>query len=189
MSANRGPVESPSGQTVHRTEAGSPTTTSGGLTARPYAIPSLPALLTSAVPHVAHTTPPAPHTAPTSMTPSMPPATLASQLYPQHYSCCRRATGEGCTSGTSGQPSSDDHMGEAGLLTTGRQSHPIGHLGIKLVAGALLRPHRPRRSKLASRHGRRICFLDHQQHMGPYPLPHWLQHQHQQMGFEAQVEL
>jgi hypothetical protein len=29
------------------------------------------------------------------------------------------ATGKGCTGGTSGQPSSDDHMGEAGLPSTG----------------------------------------------------------------------
>jgi hypothetical protein len=37
------------------------------------------------------------------------------------------ADDEGCTSGTSGQPSSDDHVSEVGLSATGRQTHPIGH--------------------------------------------------------------
>jgi hypothetical protein len=49
------------------------------------------------------------------------------------------AIGEGHSGGTSGQPSSDDQMGEAGLLATDRYTHPVGHFGIKLIIGALLR--------------------------------------------------
>jgi hypothetical protein len=41
-------------------------------------------------------------------------------------------TNEGRTSGTSGKSSSDDHAGEAGLPASGRQTHPISHLGATL---------------------------------------------------------
>jgi hypothetical protein len=58
------------------------------------------------------------------------------------------AAGEGHTNGTSSQSSSDDHVGEAGLPTSDRQTHPVGHLDVNLVAGALLRPRHPRRSEL-----------------------------------------
>jgi hypothetical protein len=37
----------------------------------------------------------------------------------------------------------NDHMGEAGLLASGRQTHPIGHLGANLIADTLLYPGRP----------------------------------------------
>jgi hypothetical protein len=84
------------------------------------------------------------------------------------------AASKGCTGGTSSQPSSDDHVGKAGFLTSDRQTHPVIHLGVHLVVGALLSPHRPHRSKLASRHGRRVCYLDRQQHLGSCPLPRWL---------------
>jgi hypothetical protein len=45
--------------------------------------------------------------------------------------------GEGHTSGTFGQPSSDDHVGEAGLPATGRQTHVIDHL----IIAAPINPH------------------------------------------------
>jgi hypothetical protein len=38
--------------------------------------------------------------------------------------------GEVCIGGTSDQPSSDDHAGEAGLPGIGRQTHPVGHLDV-----------------------------------------------------------
>jgi hypothetical protein len=101
---------------------------------------------------------------------------------------CERATGtastsavtvgEGHISGTFDQSSSDDHTGEAGLSAFDRQTHPVGHLGTNLVAGTFLRPRRPCRSELASCHGRRVCCLDRQQHLGSCPLSCWLQHHH-----------
>jgi hypothetical protein len=42
------------------------------------------------------------------------------------------AAGEGRTNGTSSQSSSDDHVGEAGLLASDRQTHPVGHLDVNL---------------------------------------------------------
>jgi hypothetical protein len=96
---------------------------------------------------------------------------------------------EGRTDGTSDQSSSDDHAGEARLLATDRQTHPVGHFGIGLVTGALLCPCRPHRSELPSRHGRRICYLDHQQQLGFCPSPCWLQHRHRQMDLHVQVKL
>jgi hypothetical protein len=60
------------------------------------------------------------------------------------------ATGKGRTSGTSSQPSSDDHADEAGLPTTGRQTYPINHITIASLFGAHLCPHRPHRPVLAS---------------------------------------
>jgi hypothetical protein len=45
--------------------------------------------------------------------------------------------GEGHTSGTFGQPSSDDHVGETGLSATGRQTHVIDHL----IIAAPINPH------------------------------------------------
>jgi hypothetical protein len=98
------------------------------------------------------------------------------------------AAGEGRTGGTSGQPSFDDHAGEAELPATGRQTHPVSHFGINLVASALLHPRHPRRSKLAPRHGRRICCLNRQQHLGSCPSPRWLQRHHRQIDFQAQVQ-
>jgi hypothetical protein len=98
------------------------------------------------------------------------------------------AAGEGRTSGTSSQFSSNDHTGEAGLSASDRQTHPVGHLGANLVVGTLLHLHRPRRSKLASCHGRRVCCLDRQQHMGSYPSSCWFQHYHRQVDFQAQVQ-
>jgi hypothetical protein len=43
------------------------------------------------------------------------------------------------------------------------------NLDVNLVAGALLRSCRPRRSELAPCHGRRVCCLDRQQHLGSRP--------------------
>jgi hypothetical protein len=76
---------------------------------------------------------------------------------------------EGRTGGSSSQPSSDDHVSKAGLPTFGRQTHLVSHLGIHLVVDALLRLCRPRRSELALHHGRRVCCLDRQQHLGSCP--------------------
>jgi hypothetical protein len=84
------------------------------------------------------------------------------------------ATDEGRTGGTFGQHLSDDHASEAGLLATDRQTHPIGHLDVHLVVGALLCPRRIHLSELAPRHGRRIYCLDHQKHLGSCPSPRWL---------------
>jgi hypothetical protein len=64
--------------------------------------------------------------------------------------------GEGCTGGTSDQPSSNDHVGEVGLLATSRQTHTVSHLIIASLSGAHLRPHRSRQPILASCHGGRI---------------------------------
>jgi hypothetical protein len=47
-------------------------------------------------------------------------------------------TSEGHTGGTSGQPSSDDHAGEAGLPTTDRQTHNVGHLVVTALSSAHL---------------------------------------------------
>jgi hypothetical protein len=58
--------------------------------------------------------------------------------------------------GTSGQLSSDDHVGNMGLLTAGRQTHIISHNIIAALSSAHLRPRRPHRPILASRHGGRI---------------------------------
>jgi hypothetical protein len=91
--------------------------------------------------------------------------------------------GEGRIGGTSDQPSSDDHVGEAGLPASDRQTHPIDQLSVNLVAGALLPLRRPRRSKLALRHGRKVCCLDRQQHMGSCSSPRWLQRRHRQIDF------
>jgi hypothetical protein len=52
-------------------------------------------------------------------------------------------TGEGRTGVTSRQPSSDDHADEAGLLTTGQQTHIVDHLVVAILSGAHLRPCRP----------------------------------------------
>jgi hypothetical protein len=95
---------------------------------------------------------------------------------------------EGRTGGISGQSSSDDHSGEAGFLASGRQTHPIGHLGVNLVVSTLLRPRCPSRSELVPRHRRRVCCLDWQQHMGSCPSPCCLQ-RHRQIDFQSQVQL
>jgi hypothetical protein len=99
-----------------------------------------------------------------SSIPAIPAALLAS---PSGYagatgtaSTSAVATSKGYTGGLSGQPSSDDHAGEAGVPASDRQTHPVGHFGVDLVTGALLRPCRPRQSKLAPWHGRRICCPD-----------------------------
>jgi hypothetical protein len=79
------------------------------------------------------------------------------------------AASEGRTDGTSSQPSSDDHAGEAELPATGRQTHLVGHLIVVALSGAHLRPRRPCRPVLASCHGGRICYFDHQQYLGSCP--------------------
>jgi hypothetical protein len=67
------------------------------------------------------------------------------------------AAGEGHTvGGSSGQPSYDDHAGEAGLPSTDRQTHTVSHLVVVALSGAHLRPRRPHRPVLAPCHGRRI---------------------------------
>jgi hypothetical protein len=99
------------------------------------------------------------------------------------------AASEGRTGVTFDQPPSDDHIGEAGLLATSQQTHHVDHFGIGLVVGVLLCPRRPRQSELASRHGRRICCLDHQQHLGSCPSPHCLQLRHRQMVLQAKIQL
>jgi hypothetical protein len=52
--------------------------------------------------------------------------------------------GEGRTGGTSGQPSSNDHVGEVGFLTTGRQTHIVDHLVVTALSSAHLRLRHPR---------------------------------------------
>jgi hypothetical protein len=137
-----------------------PRTEAGGPTAKPYAVPSSLASSTSATPRAAPTTS------------AMPYAVLSTPPAPQHRrvrlrphhprlqrlnSCRPQAAWEPSTShlhqqsppregrigGTSDQPLSDDHTGEVGLLTSGQQTHPVGHLGVNLVAGALLHPCHP----------------------------------------------
>jgi hypothetical protein len=88
------------------------------------------------------------------------------------------AADEGRIGGTFDQPSFDDHANEAGLPAIDQQTYLVGHLSIGLVAGALLCLHYPRRSEVAPHHGRRICCLDRQQHLGSCPLPCWLQCHH-----------
>jgi hypothetical protein len=66
------------------------------------------------------------------------------------------ATGEGRTSVTSSQPSSDDHVGEARLTATGHQTHIVNHLDIIALSSAHLRPCRPHRPVLALCRGGRI---------------------------------
>jgi hypothetical protein len=78
-------------------------------------------------------------------------------------------TSEGRTGGTSGQPSSDDNAGEAGLPAAGRQTHFVGHLIIAALSGAHLHSHHPHQPVLASCHGGRICCFDLQQYLGFYP--------------------
>jgi hypothetical protein len=97
-------------------------------------------------------------------------------------------TSECHTSGTSNQSSSDDYAGEAGLLATDRQTHPVGHLGANLIAGTFLRPLHPRRFELASHHGIRVYCLDRQQHLGSCPLSYWLKRCQRQVDFQAQVQ-
>jgi hypothetical protein len=53
------------------------------------------------------------------------------------------ATGEGCTGGPSGQPSSDDHACEAGFPATGQQTYIASHLIITAIFDAHLRPSCP----------------------------------------------
>jgi hypothetical protein len=93
-------------------------------------------------------------------------------------------TDEGRTGGASRQPSSDDHAGKAGLSATSRQTHPIGHFNIGLVTGAHLGLLCPCQSELASRNGRIICCLEHQQHLGSCLVPCWLQRCHRQKDFQ-----
>jgi hypothetical protein len=69
------------------------------------------------------------------------------------------AIDKGRTSGSSGQPSSNDHAGEEGLLAFGRQGHPIGHFGVDLIVGALLHLCCPFRSELASCHEEEFAAL------------------------------
>jgi hypothetical protein len=54
--------------------------------------------------------------------------------------------GKGRTGGTSGQPSFDDHMGEAGLSAIRQQTLPVSHFDIDLITSALLCPRCPCRS-------------------------------------------
>jgi hypothetical protein len=93
---------SPGDQTTDGTEADGPTTTIGDQIIRPCTTPSWPASSTSiaprttptpsVVPHATPMTPHAPCVAPVATTPATPPVVLVSQVYPQHYSCCPRAT-------------------------------------------------------------------------------------------------
>jgi hypothetical protein len=55
------------------------------------------------------------------------------------------AASEGHIGRTSGQPSSDDHAGEAELLAADRQTHLVGHLIIAALSDAHLHPRCPRR--------------------------------------------
>jgi hypothetical protein len=48
--------------------------------------------------------------------------------------------GDGHTGGTSGQPSSNDHTGVAGLPDTSQQTHTISHLVAATLSSAHLRP-------------------------------------------------
>jgi hypothetical protein len=61
-------------------------------------------------------------------------------------------TDEGRIGGTLGQPSSDNHVGEAGLLATGQQTHIVDYLIVTALTGAHLHPCRPHRPVLASCH-------------------------------------
>jgi hypothetical protein len=66
------------------------------------------------------------------------------------------AVGEGRTSATSCQPSSNDLEGEAGLPAAGQQTHIVGNLVVAALSGAHLRPRRPHRPFLVPYHGGRI---------------------------------
>jgi hypothetical protein len=86
------------------------------------------------------------------------------------------------------QPSSNDHVGEAGLSAIGRQTHHVGHFFIGLVSSALLCLRHPHRSKLVPHHERRICCLAHQQHLGSCPSPYSIQRCYRQIDLQAQVQ-
>jgi hypothetical protein len=88
------------------------------------------------------------------------------------------AASEGCTGGTSSQPSSDYHMSEAGLLTAGQQTHVVSLLIVATLPSAHLCSHRPHRPMLVPCHGGRICCFDHQQHLGSCFSSCWLQRCH-----------
>jgi hypothetical protein len=66
------------------------------------------------------------------------------------------AASEGRSDGTSAQPPSDDHAGEVGLRSIGRQTHVVSHLITATLSDAHLRPHRLCQLVLASCHGGRI---------------------------------
>jgi hypothetical protein len=66
------------------------------------------------------------------------------------------AAGEGRTCGTSGQPSSDDHVDEVRLPATSQQTHTVGHLVVTALSGAHLHPCHPCQPVLASCHGGRM---------------------------------
>jgi hypothetical protein len=133
-------------QTTPHTEAGGQTTTLGSPTARTCAAPSSPtspslatprvAPTTWAAPHAVPLTPLAPHAAPASTTMTTPPATATGTA-----STSGIATGEGRAGSTSGQFSSDDHVGEAGLpvdkLTLSATSAPTLSLVPSFVPVAL----------------------------------------------------
>jgi hypothetical protein len=150
------------GLTASGIEAGGPIATSGGQTARPHMAPSSVASPTSA------------------RRPRLrPPLTRCPRFHPHHarprcpqlhsriprHQCpnttrvalgLRRSHRHCLYISTSRQPSSDDHVGQAGLLATGRQTHVVGHLVVAALSGAHLHPRRPRRPVLAPRHGGRI---------------------------------
>jgi hypothetical protein len=135
------------------TTAGGLTVSPGGLTTRPCTAPSSSALLTLTPPlDSTHATRgPGVHDSGRTTSGSVVPALSAALLVsPLGYvgatgtaSASAVTVGEGCTCGTSGQPSPDDHTGEARLLAFNRQTHPVGHLSINQVVGALLHPRRP----------------------------------------------
>jgi hypothetical protein len=157
-------------------EAGGPTVTPGGQTTRPLVTPLSAASLTSTMPRAAPCAAPTTSVAPHASTRatrgpgvhdfarasrgSDVPALLTS---PSGYvgatgtaSTSAITVGEGRTSGTSGQPSSDDHTGETGISAIGQQTHTTGHLVIVALSDAHLRPCHPRRPVLASCNGGRI---------------------------------
>jgi hypothetical protein len=145
-----GQTMSPGGQTTPGTEANDltvspdgPTATLGGSTARPCSAPSSPGSPTLATPRAAPMTSAAPpcsaldstrtthspsvndsgHTTHASGVPALPaliesPSNCAGATGTTSTSAV--AVGEGCTSDTSGQPSFDDHAGEATLLASSR---------------------------------------------------------------------
>jgi hypothetical protein len=141
-----GPIVASGGPTARRTEV-------GGLTARPFAASSSRGSSTSTAPYALNfdCAPRGAHNSTRTMhDPNVHDSASASRcsgipallMLPLGYagatgtaSTSRVTAGECHTGGTSGQPTSDDHAGEAGLPTTHRQTHTVGHL-IAALSGA-----------------------------------------------------
>jgi hypothetical protein len=147
------------------------------------------------MPHTAPTTQPPPRMAPTSTTPAAPPTALASQPYPLYYSHRLWAVQD--------PPALPLHqlslpmkvvpvaplVNPHPMMTWVKQGFRLStdRLTLSATSASTLMP--VPSSELALRHGRRVCCLDRQQHMGPCSSSCWLQRHHRQMDFQAQVQL